>query len=345
MSEIESGRVWHVEEDGSPIGPFDKNFIVKGLASGRFTPDTLVHGPRMLKWEPLRWVPEFRMYFGEDVAPRAVPRPTFHRGQLAHEIDFEVVGEEMQFVEIELDPGEAVVAEAGGMMYMDHAIKMETVFGDGSERKGVFDKLVGAGKRLITGESLFMTIFTNEGRGKAVVSFAAPYPGKIIPLNLAELGGHMICQKSAFLCAAKGVSVGIAFQKRIGVGLFGGEGFIMQSLEGDGLTFVHGGGTIVSRQLAAGERLRVDSGCLVALEPSVDYDIAYVGSVKSALFGGEGLFLADLKGPGTVWLQSLPFSRLAGRVVAHAPQLGGARKGEGSVLGGLGGLDNFLSGD
>jgi uncharacterized protein (TIGR00266 family) len=274
-----------------------------------------------------------------------VPKPTFHRAQLAHEVDFRIVGEEMQFVEIELDPGEAAIAEAGAMMYMSEPIRMDTVFGDGSEQGGLMSKLVGAGKRLLTGESLFMTVFSNEGYGKQHVAFAAPYPGKIIPMNLAELGGRMICQKDAFLCAAKGVAVGIAFQKRIGVGLFGGEGFIMQNLEGDGLVFVHAGGTIVSRELSAGETLKVDSGCLVALEPTVGYDIEFVGGVKSALFGGEGFFFARLRGPGTVWLQSLPFSRLAGRIHAAAPQTGGTRKGEGSLLGGLGGIGGVFDGD
>jgi uncharacterized protein (TIGR00266 family) len=257
---------------------------------------------------------------------------------MAHEIDFRIVGEEMQFVEIELDPREAVVAEAGSMMYMDSAIGLETIFGDGTGQGGLVDSLVGAGKRLLTGESLFMTVFTNAGQSKHRVAFAAPYPGKILPMNLAEMGGELVCQKDAFLCAAKGVSVGIAFQKRIGVGLFGGEGFIMQRLSGDGLAFVHAGGTVVSRELAPGETLKVDTGCLVALDPGVDYDIQFVGSIKSAVFGGEGFFYARLTGPGTVWLQSLPFSRLAGRMVQSAPALGGKSVGEGSILGEVGRL-------
>ena len=241
----------------------------------------------------------------------------------------------MQFVEIELDPGEAAVAEAGSMMYMETEIEMETIFGDGKGDQSLIDSLVGAGKRLITGESLFMTIFSNAGHGKKHVAFAAPYPGKILPFNLAEMGGTIICQKDAFLCAAKGVSIDIAFQKNIGVGLFGGEGFIMQKLHGDGLAFLHAGGTVVSRELQAGESLKVDTGCLVALEPSVTYDIKYVGSVKSAIFGGEGFFFAYLAGPGTVWLQSLPFSRLAGRMHEAAPQTGSKDVGEGSLIGGL----------
>ncbi|MEQ6341211.1 MAG: TIGR00266 family protein [Gammaproteobacteria bacterium] len=259
-----------------------------------------------------------------------------------HEIDYQIFGSEMQYVEIELDPQEAAVAEAGGMMYMEDGIALETVFGDGSQQKsGFLGALMGAGKRLLTGESLFMTIFMNQGSGKRKVAFAAPYPGKIVPLHLADMGGQIICQKDSFLCAAKGVSVGIAFQKKLGVGLFGGEGFIMQKLEGDGYAFVHAGGTLMERTLAPGELIRVDTGCLVALQPSVSYDIEYVGKIKSALFGGEGLFFATLRGPGKVWLQSLPLSRLANRIYAAMPATGGSRE-EGSVLGGLG---NILGGD
>ena len=260
-----------------------------------------------------------------------------------HEVDYEILGDDLQFVKIELDPGEAVVAEAGAMMYVEDGIQLDTIFGDGSQQqKGFMGSLMSAGKRLLTGESLFMTVFHNEGTGKKKVAFAAPYPGKIQPLHLAELGGELICQKDSFLCAAKGVSIGIAFSKRFGVGLFGGEGFIMQRLTGDGWTFVHAGGTLEERTLAPGETLRVDTGCLVALQPSVTYDIQLVGSVKTALFGGEGLFFATLRGPGRVWLQSLPFSRLASRIYAAAPQTGGRRREEGSILGGLG---NLLDGD
>jgi uncharacterized protein (TIGR00266 family) len=259
-----------------------------------------------------------------------------------HEIDYKVYGDDMQYVEIELDPMEAAVAEAGGMMYMDDGVEMETIFGDGSQQSsGFLNALMGAGKRLLTGESLFMTVFQNRAQGKKRVAFGAPYPGKIIPVRLADIGGELIAQKDAFLCAAKGVSIGIAFQKRIGTGLFGGEGFIMERLQGDGWAFLHAGGTIMERQLAHGELLRVDTGCIVAFQPSVGYDIQYVGKIKSALFGGEGLFFAALRGPGRIWLQSLPFSRLAGRIYAAAPQKGGGRE-EGSVLGGLGRL---VSGD
>jgi uncharacterized protein (TIGR00266 family) len=257
----------------------------------------------------------------------------------AHEIDYEIRGNDMQYVEVELDPGESAVAEAGSMMFKDPAIELSTVFGDGSGQggSGFLDKLVGAGKRVLTGESLFMTVFTHQGRGKARVAFAAPYPGTILALDLARHGGKLICQKDAFLAAAKGVSIGIAFQRRIMTGLFGGEGFIMQKLEGDGMAFVHAGGTLVERELRAGEELHVDTGCLVALTQTVEYDIMTVGGIKSMIFGGEGVFFARLLGPGHVWLQSLPFSRLAGRILANLTP-GGRRTDEGSVLGPLGGL-------
>jgi uncharacterized protein (TIGR00266 family) len=254
-----------------------------------------------------------------------------------HEIDYKIHGDDMQFVEIELDPQEAVVAEAGGMMFMDDGIAMETIFGDGSQRNsGFMGALMGAGKRLLTGESLFMTVFQNQGGGKKRVAFGAPYPGKIVPVQLSQLGGELIAQKDSFLCAAKGVSVGIAFQRRLGAGLFGGEGFIMQRLTGDGWAFVHAGGTLYERELAPGETLRVDTGCIVAFQPTINYDIQMVGGIKTALFGGEGLFFATLRGPGKIWLQSLPFSRLAGRIVAAAPKTGRGGREEGSVLGGLG---------
>ena len=260
-------------------------------------------------------------------------------------VDYEIFGDDMQYVEIELDPGEAAIGEAGAMMMMQDGIEMDTVFGDGSaqsQQGGLFGKLLGAGKRLVTGESLFTTIFHNEATGKRRVAFAAPYPGRIIPVKLGELGGTLICQKDSFLCAARGVALGIAFQKRLGVGLFGGEGFIMQRLDGDGLVFVHAGGTLMSRDLAPGERLRVDTGCVVAFQQSIDFDIQYVGKLKSALFSGEGLFFATLTGPGRVWLQSLPLSRLANRIIAAAPRAGGCSRDEGSLLGGLGGI---LDGD
>jgi uncharacterized protein (TIGR00266 family) len=258
-----------------------------------------------------------------------------------HEIDFEIYGDDMQFVEVELDPGESAVAEAGAMMYMDEGIEMETVFGDGTE-SGFFGKLVGAGKRLLTGESLFMTVFTNRSHEKRRVAFGAPFPGKIIPIDLKEIGGQIICQKDAFLCGAKGISIGVAFQKRFGAGLFGGEGFILEKIEGDGYVFLHVGGSVVERELEAGQFLRVDTGCLAAMSPTVEYSIEFVGGIKTALFGGEGLFFATLTGPGKVFLQSLPLSRLADRIVSSATSIGGKRRGEGSILGGLGDL---LDGD
>ncbi len=271
-------------------------------------------------------------------------------------IDYEIRGAEMQFVEIELDPGEAAMGEAGSMMFMDAGIGMDTVFGDGSAQTGgVFGKLLGAGKRLVTGESLFTTIYTNQAQAKQRVAFAAPYPGKILPMNLRELGGTLLCQKDAFLAAARGVSLGIAFQQKLGVGFFGGEGFIMQKLEGDGLAFVHAGGTVVKRDLAPGQTLLVDTGCVVAYTPNVNFEIQYVGKIKTALFGGEGLFFAKLTGGsrggtsqngsvGTVWLQSLPFSRLASRIFAAAPQQGGGSE-EGSILTAGGLLGGILGGN
>ncbi len=251
----------------------------------------------------------------------------------------------MQFVSIELDPDEAAVAEAGGMMYMEDGIEMETIFGDGSEaqaQSGLLGKLLGAGKRLLTGESLFMTVFWNRASGKRHVAFGAPYPGKIVPVYLPRVGGELLAQKDSFLCAAKGVGIGVGINRRIGAGFFGGEGFIMQRLTGDGWSFLHAGGTIHERELAAGEVVRVDTGCIVAFQPSVEFDVEFVGRIKSALFGGEGLFFATLRGPGRIWLQSLPFSRMADRIFAAAPKAGGKRRGEGSLLGGLGGL---LDGD
>ncbi|MBW8752593.1 MAG: TIGR00266 family protein [Sphingomonadales bacterium] len=263
---------------------------------------------------------------------------------VADDIDFEIKGQELQFLEIELDPGESAVAEAGAMVWKDASVAMTTVFGDGSADQGggFMGKLLGAGKRLVTGESLFTTVFTHNGTGKARVAFSAPVPGAILPIKLSELGGTLICQKDSFLAAARGVSIGIQFQRKIMTGLFGGEGFIMQKLEGDGWVFVQMGGTIVERQLAPGEELHVDTGCLAAYTPGVDFDIIGAGGVRSALFGGEGLFFARLRGPGKVWIQSLPFARLAGRMLAAAGSTGGQNRGEGSLLGGLG---NLLDGD
>jgi len=260
----------------------------------------------------------------------------------SHEVDYEIHGTELQLVEVELDPGETVIAEAGAMTYMEQGIEFESKMGDGSEpEQGFFGKLFSAGKRAFTGESVFMTHFTNRGGAKARVAFAAPYPGQIVPLDLAKIGGDLICQKDSFLAAALGTKVSITFNQRLGAGFFGGEGFILQRLQGDGMAFVHAGGTIIRKELR-GQKLRVDTGCLVAFTPSIRYDIERAGGLKSMVFGGEGLFLATLEGTGTVWLQSLPFSRLADRVLAAAPAAGGSRVGEGSVLGGLGGL---LDGD
>jgi uncharacterized protein (TIGR00266 family) len=268
-----------------------------------------------------------------------------HRSaSVADDIDFEIKGQELQFVEIELDPGESAVAEAGAMVWKDASVEMTTVFGDGSgvQGGGFMGKLLGAGKRLVTGESLFTTVFTHQGQGKARVAFAAPIPGAILPLRLAEYGGQLICQKDAFLAAARGVSIGIAFQRKMMTGLFGGEGFIMQKLDGDGWVFVQMGGTVVERQLAPSEVLHVDTGCVAAFTSTVDFDVIAAGGVKSMLFGGEGVFFARLTGPGHVWIQSLPFSRLAGRMLAAARPYGGQSRGEGSVLGPLG---NLFDGD
>lgn len=257
-----------------------------------------------------------------------------------HEIDYKIFGEELQFVEIELDPNETAIAESGAFMMMDDGIQMNTIFGDGSQQLqsgGILGKIMSAGKRLLVGENLFMTAFTNVGQGKKRVSFAAPYTGKIIVFDLNELGGKIIAQKDAFLCAAKGVSIGIEFQKRLGTGIFGGEGFIMEKLEGDGLAFAHAGGYVMEKTLAPGEILKVDTGCIVAYTAGVDFDIEFIKGIKNWMFGGEGLFFAILRGPGKVWLQSLPITRLAGRIIRYAPQMGG-RKEEGSILGGLGNL-------
>ena len=284
----------------------------------------------------------FDSFSGPSSAPRpasaSLPASSAAPGAM-DTIDYEIKGHEMQFVEVELDPGEAAIGEAGSLMFMEGGIQMDTVFGDGGRQQGggFMSKLLGAGKRLITGESLFTTVYTNQAGAKQRVAFAAPYPGKILPMDLRQLGGMLICQKDAFLCAARGVSLGIHFQQKLSVGFFGGEGFIMQKLEGDGLAFVHAGGTVVRRELRHGETLLIDTGCVVAYTPDVNFEIQYVGKIKTALFGGEGLFFAKMTGPGTVWLQSLPFSRLASRVFAAAPQTGGGGREEGSLLGGLAG--------
>ncbi len=341
---------WYMAIGGHQVGPVSQDEIITNLQNGSIDAETLVFTAGMTSWQKVKEVPTFAAFVKNAGAPlRQAPgafTPPPAPGRRAHDIDFEIHGNEMQFVEVELDPGEGAVAEAGAMMYMTSGIQMDTVFGDGGQQqpRGVMDALLGAGKRILTGESLFITVFTNQGAGKQRVAFGAPYPGKIIPMDLRALGGQLICQKDSFLCAARGVSIGIAFQKKLGVGLFGGEGFIMQKLEGDGLCFVHAGGTIHSFDLAPGETMRVDTGCLVALQPSVNYDIQFVGKVKTALFGGEGIFFATLQGPGRVWLQSLPLSRLADRIYASAPQTGGWRKEEGSVLDRIGGLGDLIDG-
>lgn len=290
----------------------------------------------MAEWLPIPSIPELTQ-----AAAAVVPAAPAAAAMQAHDIDFKIFGSEMQFVEIELDPGESAVAEAGAMMYKDASIQMDTVFGDGTTSGaggGFMDKLVGAGKRLLTGESLFTTVFTHTGSGKAHVAFGAPFPGTLMPLRLSDLGGRLICQKDSFLCAARGVSLGIYFQRKILTGLFGGEGFIMQKLEGDGLVFVHAGGTVVERTLGPTDVLHVDTGCVVAFQDSIGFDVQQVGGIKSMLFGGEGVFFARLQGPGRIWLQSLPFSRLAGRMLMAAAR----GREEGSVLGPIGGI---LSGD
>jgi uncharacterized protein (TIGR00266 family) len=306
----------------------------QAVAQAGANPNGFVWRQGFAEWVPIRRVEELH----PPGAGRVTAGPPPLQRRTTDEVDYRIVGAEMQFVEVELDPGESAVAEAGAMMYKDPSVQMQTIFGDGSHQDTFVDKLVSAGKRVLTGESLFMTVFTHTGGGKAHVAFAAPFPGNILPMTLGNLGGALICQKDSFLCAAKGVSIGIFFQRKILTGLFGGEGFIMEKLEGDGLVFVHAGGTLVERELAPGETLHVDTGCIVAFAPTVDFDIQQVGGIRSMLFGGEGVFFAVLRGPGKVWLQSLPFSRLAGRMLQAAPQGGGQRRGEGSILGSLGDL-------
>jgi uncharacterized protein (TIGR00266 family) len=328
---------WYLSYNGQQMGPLD---TAAAQAQAARSPGGHCWRSGYAEWVPIASCAELR---SESVAGNvsSPPPPAFSGGQRADVIDYKIYGEDMQFVEIELDPGESAIAEAGAMMYKDAVVSMETVFGDGKGSGGSFmDKLVGAGKRVITGESLFTTVFSHAGAsGKARVAFAAPYPGTIVPMTLSNYGGRIICQKDSFLAAARGVSIGLHFQRKVMTALFGGEGFIMQKLEGDGLVFVHAGGTIMERQLSAGERLDVDTGCVVAYTDGVNFDIKSVGSVKSMLFGGEGVFMATLTGPGKVWIQSLPFSRLAGRMMQAAMKPG---RDEGSVLGGLG---TILGGD
>ncbi|NPA28768.1 MAG: DUF4339 domain-containing protein [Epsilonproteobacteria bacterium] len=331
---------WYIEyDDGRKLGPLSLEEAKEAAAQ-----DASGYGWRegFADWKPLSQIDELQEG-GATMMPSATPPSRGGGGRYkADEIDYTIYGEDMQFVEIELDPGESAVSEAGAMMYKDPAIEMDTIFGDGSgsqeDSGGFFDKLVGAGKRLVTGESLFTTVFTHKGSGKATVAFGAPYPGRIIPVHLGEIGGTLICQKDCFLCAARGVSIGIYFQRKILTGLFGGEGFIMQKLEGDGMAFVHAGGMLKEITLHEGQTLHLDTGCLVAMQPQVRFDIEQVGGIKTALFGGEGFFIAKLRGPGKIWVQSLPFSRLAGRMLSAAPQGGGKDVGEGSALGMIGDL-------
>jgi uncharacterized protein (TIGR00266 family) len=321
---------WYFLYGEKRIGPMDD---AQARAQAAADPRGLAWREGLADWVPIRSLPELAP------APTAAPPPA-PRIRKADEIDYRIFGHEMQFVEVELDPGESAIAEAGAMMYKDPAVVMETVFGDASREAGLVDKLLSAGKRLLTGESLFITLFTNRGAGKAKVAFAAPFPGTILPVSLPDVGGELVCQKDSFLAAARGVSIGVYFQRRILTGLFGGEGFLMEKLSGDGVVFVHAGGTVVERTLAPGEALHVDTGCVVAFQVGVDLDIERVGGVKSMLFGGEGVFFAKLVGPGKVWLQSLPFSRLAGRMLQAA--LPGGKREEGSILGPVGGI---LDGD
>ncbi len=346
---MSSEAVWYVAVEGKQEGPFTAAAIVEKIRKNEIDRQTFVFTPGMANWEALESILQFRDALGLTGAPPVPPPPPAHAfgHPRAHDIEYEIHGEEMQLVEITLDPGEATIAEAGSFLFMDPAIQMETIFGDGSHKskaEGVLGKMLSAGKRVLTGESLFMTVFSNGGGVRQKVAFASPYPGRIIPLDLRQHAGTMLCQKDSFLCAAKGVAVGIAFQKKLGAGLFGGEGFILQKLEGDGLAFVHAGGHVLSRDLKAGESLRLDTGCLVAFETRVNYDIQFVGGIKTALFGGEGLFFATLQGPGKVFIQSLPFSRLASRVMAAASPRGG-RKEEGSLLDMVGGLGRMVDGD
>lgn len=321
--------------DDRRIGPLDGQ---PAMDFARHNPDAYCWRQGMPEWLPVRAVGELSDQPTPWAKGAGAPPPPPGAGGRARSradaIDFKIHGQEMQFVEIELDPGESAIAEAGAMVYKDPTVQMTTLFGDGNQDGGFLDKLIGAGRRVITGESLFTTVFTQEGRGKAKVAFAAPFPGTILALNLADLGGGLVCQKDSFLAAARGVSIGIHFQRRILTGLFGGEGFIMQRLTGDGWVFAHVGGAVMERQLAPGEELHIDTGCVAAFTPDVEFDLVQVGGVKSVLFGGEGLFFARLRGPGKVWIQSLPFSRLAGRMLSAA--LPGSGKGEGSVLGPLG---------
>lgn len=340
----DDAKLWYITVGGQTQGPMGSEDVITKIQEGAIKGTTLAYAAGITQtWSPISSIPQFGSAV---VSGEHLPALPVAGQQTADVIDYNIFGDDLQFVEVELDPGEAVIAEAGAMMYMDMGVEMETIFGDGSAKAqqddGWWGKIKSAGARVLTGESLFMTMFKHKGAsGKTKVAFAAPYPGKIIVIDLKEVGGCLICQKESFLCGAKGVAVGIALQKKLGVGLFGGEGFIMEKLEGDGLVFCHAGGTIIAKELAAGQTLRVDTGCVVAYQPSVNFDIQMVSGVKTALFGGEGLFFATLTGPGRIWLQSLPFSRFATRIVAASKQVGSGNKEEGSVLGGV---FNALSG-
>lgn len=347
---------WYMAIGGQQVGPVSEAEILANVRNGTLDGEALVFTNGMSAWTPVSQVPQLSAQLGAAfTAPGtsgafAPPALAAARTRRAHDLDYKIYGGDMQFVEVGLDPGESAVAEAGVFMYMTPGVQMETVFGDGSQPQGgggggLMGALLGAGKRLLTGESLFMTVFSNTASTRQRVAFAAPYAGQILAMDLADLGGELICQKDSFLCAARGVSIGIAFQKKIGVGLFGGEGFIMQRLQGDGLSFVHAGGAVHPLELQAGETLRVDTGCLVALTPSVSYDIQFVGKIKTALFGGEGIFFAVLTGPGKVWLQSLPLSRLADRIWRAAPQGGGKSGEEGSILNSAFGIGRMIDGN
>jgi uncharacterized protein (TIGR00266 family) len=332
-----SEQSWFVGVNGQQQGPLSTSQIYAMVSQGTLGESVYVFTQGMATWTPIKHVPTFSGAFTGGFVP---PPPPPAGPAPSHEIDYKINGEELQYVEITLDPGEACISESGAMLYVETDIAMKQLFGDGTDtQQGAMDVAMSVGKRLLTGESLSFTEWKNQNtEARRTVAFASPYPGKIVPMDLKQLGGQLICQKDAFLVAAKGTKVDIAFQKKVLAGLFGGEGFILQKLMGDGMAFVHAGGCIFPRTLAAGETLRVDTGCLVAFQPSVSYDVKMVEGVGNILLGGEGLFLATLTGPGIVWIQSLPFSRLAGRVWSAAPQAGGQNSDEGSVLGSVGNL-------
>ncbi|MBA3397862.1 MAG: AIM24 family protein [Deltaproteobacteria bacterium] len=323
---MNDGGIWYIGLNGQQQGPLGTQQILEMIRAGQLNQTAYVYGQTQPAWTPIAQVSAFASMF--HAAHQPPPPPAGPAPLVADQIDFEVFGGDMQFVEIVLDPGEAAVAEAGAFFYMDPGIKMEMISGVGAsaaQQPGFSHNVAAGAKRVLTGESLFMTVYGNGAQQRQKVAFAAPYAGKIIPIDLRQHAGALLCQKDAFLCAAKGISVAIAWNQKVGAGLFGDDGFTLQKLEGQGLAFVHGGGTIVAKELAAGETLRLDAGCLVALEQRVTHDIGWVGGFKSGLFGGDGLFVATLTGPGRVWLQSLPFSRLAGRMLAAAVSAGFGR--------------------